>query len=234
MSSQAVAELWNRLMTEGLGYSRYFAHGGDIGDTVTSRMARLSPEAVAAIHILRAPFFEPPADASLSAEERDFLGRVAAWQIEEGGYAHQQRTRPQSLAFGLNDSPSGLAAWIVEKWRAWSDCGGELEARFSKDDLLTNISIYWFTQTIGSSMRMYFETAHHPEAAWSGRVEVPARLFLTREPVYQCPRAWAERSLADLDLAVAPSGGHFLALEEPELLVEDLRSFFRRHRTRLQ
>jgi pimeloyl-ACP methyl ester carboxylesterase len=234
MSSQAVAELWNRLMTKNLRYDRYFAHGGDIGDTVTCRMARLHPESVAAIHILRAPFFEPTAGAPLTTEERRFLDGVAAWQTEEGGYAHQQRTRPQSLAFGLNDSPVGLAAWIVEKWRAWSDCDGALESRFSKDELLTTISIYWFTQTIASSMRMYFETAHDPGAAWSGRITAPARLLLTQEAVNQCPRSWAERSLADLSYAIAPTGGHFFAAEEPQLLIDDLRTFFRPYRARLR
>src|SRR5205807_1112578 len=148
----------------------------------------------------------------------------------EGAYGHQQRTRPQTLAYGLNDSPAGLAAWIVEKWRSWSDCEGEVLSCFTMDELITNISIYWLTQSIGSSVRLYYENAHDSEPAVTARIAVPARVFLTREDVDLCPPEYAARSFADFSYGVAERGGHFLAAEEPQLLAEDIRDWFRRFR----
>jgi microsomal epoxide hydrolase len=227
MSSPAVTALWAKLMTDTLGYERFAAHGGDIGGGIANRLARYFPDRLIAIHTMVAPTVDLAAAGDASEAERAFVALGDAWELEEGAYGHQQRTRPQTLAFALNDSPVGLAAWIAEKWRAWSDCGGDVLSRFSMDELLTTISIYWFTQTIGSSMRIYFETAHAQEPKPERRIDVPARLFLTTEPVDRCPREYAARSFANLYYGLAPKGGHFLAAEEPELLAEDIRAWFR-------
>ncbi|HEX5441365.1 MAG TPA: epoxide hydrolase, partial [Ktedonobacterales bacterium] len=139
-----------------------------------------------------------------------------------------QSTRPQTLAYGLNDSPAGLAAWIVEKFRAWSDCGGDIASRFTRDELLTNITIYWVTQTINSSIRMYYEYDHSSLPAPTGeRIAVPCGVALTTEAVDRAPREWAERTYNIQRWTELPRGGHFLALEEPELLAHELRAFFR-------
>ncbi len=225
-SSAAVTTLWMRLMTEVLGYRRFVAHGGDIGAGITNRLGRKYPDHVAGIHTMAVP--DPPAERShnLTAAEQTWLALVDTWQAKEGAYEHEQRTRPQTLAYGLNDSPVGLAAWIVEKWRAWSDCGGDVLSRFSMDTLLTNISVYWFTQTIGSSVRMYYETAQAPESP-AAMIEVPARIYLTREAVNICPPEYAARSYANFSYGLAPRGGHFMAAEEPALLAQDIREAFR-------
>jgi pimeloyl-ACP methyl ester carboxylesterase len=163
--------LWRKLMTEVLGYKRFVAYGGDVGARVTSALGRFHGDVVSGIHIgsVDLEWPEPlPADTDLTPAERDYLVRARRWEREEGAYGEMQATRPQTLAYGLNDSPVGLAAWIVEKFRAWSDCGGDIESCFTKDELLTNITIYWLTQTIGSSMRRYFEARHNPRChcAW--------------------------------------------------------------------
>lgn len=130
----------------------------------------------------------------------------------------------------MNDSPAGLAAWIVEKWRGWSDCDGEVEHSFTKDELLTQASIYWFTETIGCSVRMYYESAHTPLEPPREKIQTPARLFLTREAVDLCPPEWAKRSYANVSYGLAPRGGHFLAAEQPEILAADMRDWFRAFR----
>ncbi|HEX9068146.1 MAG TPA: epoxide hydrolase, partial [Ktedonobacterales bacterium] len=168
-------EYWAKLMA-GLGYDRFAAQGGDVGAGVTTNLGRAFPERVIGIHLnsdLAWPSPIPDA-AELSPQEREYLARVAQWRDEESGYSHEQRTSPQTLAYGLNDSPAGLAAWIVEKFRAWSDSHGDVESRFTKDALLTTVTTYWVTQTIGSSIRGYYEGAHAPELPReSQRVSVP-------------------------------------------------------------
>ncbi|HEX3431481.1 MAG TPA: epoxide hydrolase [Rhizomicrobium sp.] len=228
MSSRAVTGLWTKLMKRTLGYQRFFAHGGDIGGGITNRLGRWKD--AAAIHtMVAAPVADtkapPPSDA-----EKAWLARVELWEKDEGAYGHQQRTRPQTLAFGLNDSPVGLAAWIVEKWQSWSDCGGDILSRFTTDELLTNIGIYWFTETIGSSMRMYYESAHDPRPESTAKIDVPARIFLTREDVDLCPPEYVARSYTDFSYGIAERGGHFLAAEEPDILAGDIRTWFRRFR----
>ncbi len=160
------------------------------------------------------------------------MGLRERWQQDEGGYSHIQGTKPQTLSYGLNDSPVGLAAWIVEKYRTWSDCGGDVEKRFTKDELLTNITIYWVTQTIGSSVRMYYE---NQRSAWvMGKDELlPAEAAIAVFPgeISRPPREWAERSFNVCRWTAMPRGGHFAVLEEPELLAEDVRAFFRSYRS---
>jgi pimeloyl-ACP methyl ester carboxylesterase len=230
MTSAAVTTLWVTLMTGVLGYDRFVAQGGDIGGGITNRLGRNHAEHVIAIHAMVAPPLGREEITDPTDAEKAFIALQAEWEREEGAYGHQQRTRPQSLAFGLNDSPVGLAAWIVEKWRAWSDCGGDILSRFTMDELLTTISIYWFTQSIGSSMRMYYETAHGQEPRPAHKIAVPARIFLTREAVDLCPPEYAARSYVNFSYGVAERGGHFLAAEEPELLAKDIREAFRPYR----
>jgi pimeloyl-ACP methyl ester carboxylesterase len=229
-SSTRIAELWMRLMTEVLGYRRFGAHGGDIGAYVTNRLGDEFPEQVVGIHVTMV------AEADLghgaappSAAERAFLAQRVAGQEAGGGYAHLQRTRPQTLAYGLADSPVGLAAWIVDKWWEWSDCDGDPERRFTKDQLLTTVMLYWVTGTIGSSFQVYRDWAlgmtDRPET-WQGRdrdwvpagveprplpvgerIGVPTAVALFRE---RWPREWAERVYGDLRrFTQMPRGGHF-------------------------
>lgn len=227
-------DLWVKLM-RGLGFDRFAAQGGDIGADVTISMARFHPERLIAMHLssdLPVPTPRPPAH-ELAPEERDFLDRFDRWEKNEGAYGHQQRTRPQTLAYGLNDSPAGLAAWIVEKYRAWSDCGGDVERSFTKDQLLGNVSIYWFTQTVASSVRNYFERAHDPKDSirLGDKVGVPLGVAMfPGEHDLIVPRSFAERIFDVRRWTDMPRGGHFAALEEPELFVEDVRAFFRAFR----
>lgn len=163
---------------------------------------------------------------------------------EETAYMQLQGTKPQTLGHALNDSPAGLASWIVEKFRTWSDCGGDIEKRFTKDQLLTNITLYWVTETINSSMRLYYETMHSPllrsafeeTAGGSGgggsalRVAVPTGVASFPGEIYRPPRAWAEKSYNITHWTDMPEGGHFAAMEVPELLVRDVRAFCRKIR----
>lgn len=224
VNSAVVGDLWARLMRDILGYPRFFAHGGDIGAHVTNRLGRAHPDCVAAIHAMAAPSMPRPDDPTPA--EQAWFEYVDQWEIDEGAYMHQQRSKPQSLAIGLNDSPIGLAAWIIEKWRGWSECGGDLERVFTKGELLTQVSLYWFTQTIAPSVRMYFESAHTRPPSSLG-IDVPARLFLTREIYDLCPPEYAHRAYRNLSYGLAERGGHFLACEEPGILADDLRAFFR-------
>ena len=234
MTRSRVAGLWVRLM-EGLGYPRFAAHANDIGAVITSFIGLDAPERLIGIHTMMPGFPGPhvgPDDPELSEAERDFLEVQRRWDQEEGGYNRVQETRPQTLAYGLNDSPAGLAAWIVEKWRAWTDPTGDIERTFTKDELLTNVMVYWVTQTAGSSARSYYERARDPRAVGPDeRIRVPTGVALTTEAVQRAPRAWVERRYTDLrHWTELPRGGHFLALEEPELLAADLRTFFRQFR----
>lgn len=226
-----VADLWAKLMTEKLGYLRFGAQGGDIGAGVTSRLGFAHPENLTGIHLTSVtrptPYLGPGA-RELSDAEKAHLDQREKWQQAEGGYSHIQGTKPQTLSYGLNDSPAGLAAWIVEKYRTWSDCGGDVESRFTKDELLTTITIYWITQTISSSTRMYYENQRQVWSLKSGeRVQVPSGIALFPQEISRPPREWAERSYNVCRWTEMPRGGHFAALEEPELLAQDIRAFFR-------
>lgn len=229
IANSQTAELWARLMTDILGYQRFGAAGGDIGAGVTQRLALAHPERVIGIHLNYLGASAAPSEpAELSEAERRYLREVEQWSATEGAYSKLHATKPQTLASALNDSPLGLAAWIVEKFRAWSDCAGEVERRFSKDELLTNIMLYWVTETIGSSIRIYYENAHTLSPLRPGqRIEVPAGFALFPKEIGQPPREWAERTLRIQRWTQMPRGGHFAALEEPTLLAEELRAFFR-------
>jgi len=230
MDPERIAALWAELM-QGLGYQRFGAQGGDWGSSVATCLGFAHADAVVGIHLnyipgSYAPYLGPGA-RGLSAAERVFQQERERWLQTEGGYGQIQRTKPQTLAYGLNDSPAGLAAWIVEKFRAWSDCNGDVERRFTKDELLTNIAIYWFTETIGSSARLYDEGRQRPLQFGHGeRIQVPCGLARLPKEAPMPPREWVERCYNLQRWAELPRG-HFAAMEEPELLAQDLRAFFR-------
>lgn len=233
MTKVRIAELFAKLMTETLGYSCFCAHGGDIGAGVTSQLGLNHAPLLHGIHVMSVlPPWLGEGSAPLTPEEIRFQALAAKWDREEDAYGHLQRTFPQTLAYGLHDSPAGLASWIVEKFRSWSDCGGDVATRFSEDELLTNITLYWVTETFASSLRLYYDGAHYSLPADAGTaINVPTGIALTTEPVDLAPRAWAERSYHNIQhWTEFPRGGHFLATEEPALLAEDLRTFFRRFR----
>ena len=227
LDSIGVADLWAQLM-DVLGYPRFGAAGGDIGSHVSRYLALDHPDRVVAVHRTDGGLATLGIDpAELEPEERDWVKEVAGWVATEGAYAVMHRTKPQTAAVGLTDSPAGLAAWIVEKLRAWSDCGGDIETRFTKDEILTNVTIYWLTGTIGSSMRMYRANAAIPPAQLARRVEVPSGFSLFAGDVVTPPRRWLERTTHAVRVTEPPRGGHFAPFEEPELYAEELRAFFR-------
>jgi microsomal epoxide hydrolase len=236
-----INNLWARLMTERLGYKQFGAHGGDWGSTITEQLARSHPDSVVAIHLTDVPFghiFQKP--KKLSPAEEKFFKNNEQWIQKEGAYALIQSTKPQSLAQGLNDSPAGLAAWIVEKFRGWSDCGGNIESRFTKDELLTHIMIYWATESIGPSFLPYYDYANagaltwikEMMKTWTGSSKVPAAFALFPKDISQPPppREWAERFFNVQRWTAMARGGHFAAMEEPELLAEDIRTWYRTFR----
>ncbi|HVG20632.1 MAG TPA: epoxide hydrolase [Blastocatellia bacterium] len=229
MNVGKISDLFAKLMLQGLGYSRFAARGGDIGSSVSTLLALDHPDRLIGIHLT--DVFSPTLGEGareLTPAERAFLEEEERWEREEGAYGEIQATRPQTLSYGLNDSPAGLAAWIVEKFRGWSDCGGDVERCFTKDELLTNLTIYWATQTINSSVRLYYESRHNPRRVGPGeRIEPPAAIALFPKDLSSPPREWAERLYNVQRWTRMPKGGHFAALEQPELLVTDIREFFR-------
>jgi len=228
IDSIAVAGLWAELMPA-LGYERFGAAGGDIGSHVSRYLALDYPDRVVAVHRTDAgiPLFSgDPAD--LTPEEREWFASIAAWGAAEGAYGAMHRTKPQTAAVGLNDSPAGLASWIVEKLQGWG--GGDIERSFTKDEILTNVTIYWLTQTIGSSMRMYSANAAIPPAQLARRVDVPSGFSIFHGDVVRPPRAWLERVTNAVYITEPARGGHFAPFEEPELYAQELRAFFRPYR----
>ncbi len=235
-----VGDLWHELMRQ-LGYDRYVDHGGDWGSTITELLARGHAKHVVAIHLTDVPFFhtfQKPDDPSHA--EQEYLDSIASFQQREGAYAFVQGTQPQVVAVGLNDSPAGLATWIVEKFRRWSDCDGDVERRFTKDELLTNVMLYWATETIDSSFLPYYGVAQPRARMWIGRkleewkgtTTAPAAFALFPKDLSSPPREWAERFLDVQRWTEMTSGGHFAVLEEPEALVRDMRELFRPFRSR--
>ena len=228
MHPKRIGALQAQLMS-GLGYDGYIAQGGDWGSMVSTEMGRQDPEHCIGVH-LNMIVGIPPADASdpkagLSQEERARVERGEAFQNDGMGYFHIQSTRPQTLAYGLTDSPAGLAGWLVEKFRSWSDCDGDVEASYSRDELLDNIALYWFSGSIGSSTRIYYEMMHGDLGF--ERVEVPTGAALFPHELMNAPRAWADAGYNIVHWESYPRGGHFAAMEQPALLVEDLRKFKR-------
>ncbi len=231
MSAFQVADMWASLM-HGLGYERFGAQGGDLGAGVSIALAARHPRIVDGIHLNFLPSsYEPAIGAAqmpLTAAEERFLREKNEWAALEGGYAHMHTTKPQTLAASLNDSPVGLAAWIAEKFRAWSDCDGDVESVFSKDELLTNISLYWHTQCIGTAIQMYWENRLQPMRFAEGqRVVPPVGFAHFPKEINHPPRSWLERTFNVVQWTDMPAGGHFAAMEKPDLLAADIRQFFR-------
>ena len=224
-----IADLFAALMTDVLGYRRFAAQGGDWGAFITSCLGAAYPDRLAGIHVnLLAVRRDLTPPATPTEDEQRYLDQLGHWLREETGYMQIQGTKPQTLAYGLTDSPVGLAAWIVEKFRTWSDCGGDVERRFSKDVLLTNVMLYWVTGAIGSSFWPYYARAHSRWPISEQRpVKVPTAYALFPREILHPPRAWAERVYDIRRWTVMPAGGHFAALEEPEQLAADVRAFFR-------
>ena len=224
MSVAKMAELFHKLMTETLDYEQYAVRGSDLGAGVIQQMALLYPDEIIGVHLSGTNPFVAEVPDDLTEAEQEFVGNAQAWYAQEMAYAMEQSSYPQTLAYGLNDSPAGLASWIIEKFRAWSDNDGDLESAFTKDELLTNLTIYWATQTINPSMRLYYETARDP--GQFGRVEVPTGMLMTDKDMFPTPREWAERSYNVVHWTPVSVGGHFLEWEAPELVAEDMRAFF--------
>jgi microsomal epoxide hydrolase len=227
---EEIADCLAELMTDILGYPRFAAQGGDWGGITASRMGYAHADKLIGIHVnLLAVRREPDMLTNPTAEERKYLDELAHWLKEETGYQWIQGTRPQTLSFGLTDSPAGLAAWIVEKFRAWSDCGGDVASAFTRDQLLANISLYWFTGAIGSSFFPYYFRMHRP---WpipeGGTIAVPTGYSEFPHEILRPPRSLAERTYTDIRRwTVMPRGGHFAAMEQPEALAAEVREFFR-------
>lgn len=227
LDSIAVAGMWAELMTT-LGYDRFGAAGGDIGSHVTRYLALDHPDRVVAVHRTDAGMPGPHVEAAaVTDEERAWIAEGARWVAAEGAYAIAHRTKPDTLAVGLTDSPAGLAAWVGEKLRSWSGGGGDPEGALTRDQILTNLTIYWLTGTIGSSMRMYRANAAIPPEQLARRVEVPSGFAIYPDDVVRPPRAWLERSANAVRISEPPRGGHFAPIEQPEAYARELREFFR-------
>ncbi|HVN74541.1 MAG TPA: epoxide hydrolase [Methanoregula sp.] len=227
MSVGKMAGMFHSLMTDVLGYNRYAIRGGDLGAGVLSQMAVLHPEAVIGTHSGGTyPWVDfehlPP---NLTPAEKEFVANVKRWREEEMGYAVLHATKPQTLAYALNDSPAGLAAWIIEKFRRWSDCDGSVERRFTKDELLTNLTIYWATGTINSSMRLYYETTRNP-GNYSA-IPVPHAMLMPSKDMFPTPKEWIERQGTPARYTEIDRGGHFLEWEEPEIVARDILEFLK-------
>ncbi|MNC33726.1 Fluoroacetate dehalogenase [compost metagenome] len=227
-----VSQMWAKLMTKELGYPKFAAAGGDMGSGVTRYLAANRPELLFGIHLTDVGIIRSlltlQDESECTEEERQYKKNASEWISHEGGYMAIQSTKPQTLAYGLSDSPVGLAAWIIEKFRTWSDCKGDLSQKYSKDELLTHIMIYWVTNTIGSSAHMYYENTHSLPPL--GRIEVPTGIAVFPGDVLQPPKSWVVRNLNVTRWTTMPAGGHFTAMEEPEALADDIRAFYRSFR----
>lgn len=231
-NNSRVSELWVKLMTEKLGYAKFAAAGGDMGSGITRYMALNHPELFIGIHLtdigIIRPLLMENDESKLSAIEIAYKKTAQQWIAQEGGYMSIQSTKPQTLAYGLSDSPVGVAAWILEKFYSWSDCKGNLENIFSKDELLTNVMIYWLTNTVGSTANIYYENTHSLPPM--DKINVPTGLALFHGDVLLPPKEWAEKNLNIIHWSEIPRGGHFTAMEEPTLFTEDIRKFYRTFR----
>jgi len=222
---RGVAQIWHELMTETLGYQRFGAFGGDIGGKVTQWLGALFPEDVVGIHTIHPPIATDFAEQPATPEERALIDARSAYDLADGGYSEIMCTRPDTIAAALVDSPAGLLAWIVDKYRDWTDCGGDLETVWDKDAILTVVTLYWATGSIGSSFRQYYEYELNKRVT---RITVPTAVTLSNEPsCTNFPRSLTERVCTDLRHWSTPGhGGHFMAHEAPDQVARELRSFF--------
>jgi pimeloyl-ACP methyl ester carboxylesterase len=225
-----VARLWHQLM-DGLGYDLYGAHGGDFGSGVSALMALQAPERVLGLYLTNLEIGPvDPGDRPWTAAEKTFLADRERWDLTERGYSSIQATKPQSLGYGLSDSPAGLAAWLIEKWRSWTDSGGDPVDRLSREFLATLLTIVWATNCITTSMRDYFDNRWHGvELDAQSFVSVPTAVANFNHQFIQeaaPPREWVERLYNVQRWTQMPAGGHFAPVEEPRLVAEDMAAFF--------
>ena len=236
-----MAAMFVKLMAR-LGYTRYIAQGGDWGGPITAAMAVIDPTHAMGLHSNQCSAGPPagaadPFEGVPAFEIAKMRERETFWTEQQRGYSIIQGTRPQTLGFALNDSPAGLAAWIIDKFHAWSDVNGDVESKFTKDELLTNVTVYWVTETPTSAARLYFELRNKvgwgyspsgfPDRTRNARIETPTGCLVSPKEIQYTPRKWLEARYNLKHFALAPRGGHFAAMEEPELFVQDLRAFLR-------
>ena len=224
-----IADLWGELM-QLLGYDRFAVQGGDWGGWVGTALGRRLPDRVRAVHLNYVParYLPQPSPESATPEEREYLQRRQKWSDEEGAYTLIQGTKPQSLGFSMSDSPAGLAAWIIEKFHGWSGSGGRIESVFTKDELLTNVSLYWFTNSIYSSMRIYKDARPDTASAkWDTKSPVPFAIAHFPAEIPFPPRSHIAKYLNLRRWTEMPAGGHFAAMEQPQALADDIRAFFK-------
>ncbi|SFB92562.1 epoxide hydrolase family protein [Spirosoma endophyticum] len=241
MNNKQIASLFAKLMTDELGYTKFMAHGGDAGSEITEQIALYHADSLLGIHLTDIPYHHiiVTDETKLGRNEKKYKEDVTQWQQTEGAYNAVQSTKPQTLAYGLNDSPAGLAAWIIEKFYAWSDCDGDLESCFTKDELVTNITIYWVTQTINSSFRRYRETMTdmmqemfnplqklNPFDKTGTKPNVPTAVAQFQTDLLP-PQDFANQFFSIHQWNKMPKGGHFAAMEQPDLLADDIRAFVR-------
>jgi microsomal epoxide hydrolase len=219
------AAAFDRLMVQELGYERYGTQGGDWGGIITAIMGTHHAEHIAGVH-LNFVIGQPPGEPK-DDEEREILAAREAWGREERAYSDLHGTKPVSLAIAQADSPAGIAAWITEKFRTWSDCGGDIETVYTKDQLLTNIMFYWAPNSIAGAANMYYEARKDWGRVLPLKVEVPVGVASFPKEIARAKREWLEPQMNVVHWTEMPRGGHFAALEEPDLLLEDVRTFFR-------
>lgn len=229
-----IAGMWAQLMS-GLGYGKFGAQGGDIGAGVSSWLAYRFPEQLFGVQLNYIPAsyrpFSGPGTLPLTDDEQAFAERAVEWADKEGAYAHMHGTKPQTLSYAMTDSPVGLAAWLVEKFHAWSDCDGDVLKVFGMDTLLTEISIYWFSGSLDASFRLYKEGRNHPMVFKAGeKITPPLGVAHFAKELPQPPRSWVERVYNVTRWTEIEKGGHFAAMEQPEILAEEIRAHFRQSR----
>jgi pimeloyl-ACP methyl ester carboxylesterase len=229
-NSSFVADSWHQLMNR-LGYKKYGAQGGDIGSGISTWLSLKHPESIIGLHLNYIPGSYQPylkEGEQLPAEVTVFQKFAAGWAAREGAYASLHSTKPATLSYGLNDSPVGLCAWIIEKFNSWSANSGNIENVFTKDELLANITLYWLTQTIHSSNRIYHENSKRPLIFGKNDfVKVPVGFAKFPEELPVPPRFYIEKSFNIQHWTEMPAGGHFAAMEQPGLLAKDITDFFR-------
>ena len=234
---ERTADLWVQLMRD-LGHDRFAAQGGDWGQLITAQLGHKHPEHLVGIHMSGAMPLDMmsglPGEDAYADDERDRVDHMRVRMLHGMSHAAVQTVEPQTLAYGMHDSPVALLAWLVNRRYWWSDCNGDIESRFSKDDLLTLTMLYWVNHSFVTSARYYWEAAHHPwrpAHAATPQVAAPTAIAISPEDVLYMPRRWMETFFNLQQLTFMTSGGHFAAKEEPEAVVEDVRTFFRRFRT---
>ncbi len=225
---EEIADCFAELMTDVLGYKTFGAQGGDWGAFITTRLAATRPELLTGIHLNYLPIRRDTDFTPQTPEEHDWLAQLARWVKDGSGYATIQGTRPQTLAYGLTDSPAGLAAWIAEKFRAWSDNDGAIESAIPRDTMLANIALYWFTGAIGSSFWPYYARMHRDWPIPKGKtIDVPLGYAEFPKEILRPPRSLAEKTYTNIKRwTVMEKGGHFAALEQPTEIQAELFLFF--------